>query len=290
MIENNPLVSVIMNCYNSDTYLKEAINSVLNQTYQNFEIIFWDNQSTDKSAEIAKSYVDERIKYFYAPTFTPLYEARNYAIEKANGEYITFLDCDDKWYNNKLEKQIGVMHKRKYDFCYSNFYLLNCTNLKKVNKEKQPSGDIFKYQIASYSIGILTVMLRRDKFMKMEEKFDKSFSYPGDFEFFIRFLYETEAIYIDECLCEYRADNPNSISNTKREGNIKELKMAIKKIEELFINEDIQKYINIAYTKIKFQESKILFSQKKYILCFTKIIKIILFDFKSIYYYFNKRK
>nr|MCH9813328.1 glycosyltransferase [Campylobacterota bacterium] len=76
---NQPLVSVVINCYNSDTYLKEAIESVFNQTYQNWEIIFWDNQSTDRSAEIIKSYNDNRIKYFYAPVHTPLGEARNLA-------------------------------------------------------------------------------------------------------------------------------------------------------------------------------------------------------------------
>ena len=104
-MKNKPLVSVIMNCYNSDTYLGEAIDSVISQTYKNWEIIFWDNQSTDKSAEIVKSYDDERIKYFYAPSFTSLYEARNYAIEKANGEYIAFLDCDDKWYKNNKSRE-----------------------------------------------------------------------------------------------------------------------------------------------------------------------------------------
>ena len=80
-----PLVSVIMNCYDGEKYLTEAIDSVLAQTYQNWEIVFWDNQSTDRSAEIIKSYTDPRVKYFYAPKHTWLYEERNYAIEKASG-------------------------------------------------------------------------------------------------------------------------------------------------------------------------------------------------------------
>ena len=60
-----PLVSVIMNCHNGDKYLEEAIKSVIKQTYKNWEIIFWDNNSTDKSAEIVNSFKDDRIKYFY---------------------------------------------------------------------------------------------------------------------------------------------------------------------------------------------------------------------------------
>ena len=60
---SDPLVSIIMNCYNGEKYLKEAIRSVINQTYKNWEIIFWDNQSKDKSSQILKSFKDKRIKY-----------------------------------------------------------------------------------------------------------------------------------------------------------------------------------------------------------------------------------
>ena len=97
-----PLVSVIMNCYNGEKYLKEAIDSVCAQTYENWEIIFWDNQSADQSAKIFQSYNDPRLKYHYAPIHTFLYEARNNAIEKARGEFIAFLDVDDWWYSEKL--------------------------------------------------------------------------------------------------------------------------------------------------------------------------------------------
>ena len=65
-MEHTPLVSIIVNCYNSERYLKETIDSILAQTYSNYEIIFWDNQSTDTTANIIKSYNDERIYYYYA--------------------------------------------------------------------------------------------------------------------------------------------------------------------------------------------------------------------------------
>jgi len=70
---NIPVVSVIVNCFNGEKFLKKAIQSILDQTYQNFEIIFWDNKSTDNSAKIIKSYNDDRIKYYYANDFTKLY-------------------------------------------------------------------------------------------------------------------------------------------------------------------------------------------------------------------------
>ena len=77
-----PLVSIIMNCFNGEAYLRKCIESVLLQTYENWEIIFWDNRSKDKSAEIFNSYNDERFKYFYAEEHTSLYKARNLAIKK----------------------------------------------------------------------------------------------------------------------------------------------------------------------------------------------------------------
>ena len=120
---NYPLVSIIMNCYNGETYLVQAVKSVLSQTYKNFELIFWDNQSNDKSANIYKSFKDKRLKYYYAKKFTSLYEARNLAIKKSNGEYIAFLDTDDLWTQNKLSMQMKKFKNDKVMLVYSNYYI-----------------------------------------------------------------------------------------------------------------------------------------------------------------------
>ena len=94
---NYPLVSIIMNCYNGETYLADALKSIISQTYKNFEVIFWDNQSHDNSAFIYKSFKDKRLKYYYAKKHTSLYRARNLALKKTRGEFIAFLDTDDVW-------------------------------------------------------------------------------------------------------------------------------------------------------------------------------------------------
>ena len=86
---SQPLISIIMNCYNGERFLKSAIDSVFSQTYSNWEIIFWDNASTDSSAKIANSF-DERIKYFFNDKKTPLGEARVFAVKKASGKYLLF--------------------------------------------------------------------------------------------------------------------------------------------------------------------------------------------------------
>ena len=79
-----------MNCYNGETYLQESINSALSQTYKNWELIFWDNNSTDKSKKIFSSFKDKRFKYYKSKRLLKLYHARNLAITKAKGKYICF--------------------------------------------------------------------------------------------------------------------------------------------------------------------------------------------------------
>ena len=126
-----PLVSVLMNCYNGEKFLNQAIDSVISQSYQNWELIFWDNQSEDESAEIFKKHVDSRLKYYYAPKHTLLYEARNYALEHVRGELIAFLDVDDCWLPYKLEFQVELFKNQNVGLACSNFFIENQTKGKR---------------------------------------------------------------------------------------------------------------------------------------------------------------
>ena len=121
-----------MNCYNGETFLHECIKSVLSQKYENWEIIFWDNQSEDKSAEIFKSYNDKRFKYFYANEHTTLYKARNLAIKKSKGNFIAFLDTDDLWDENKPELQMCYFNNLEVGVVFSNCWIFK-NNTKKKN-------------------------------------------------------------------------------------------------------------------------------------------------------------
>src|SRR5688572_25586270 len=101
-----------MNCYNGEKYLREALDSVVAQTYQNWELIFWDNQSTDGSAAICKSYRDPRIRYFYAPTHTELGPARILAFQQIRGEFVAVLDADDISHPERLARQVAFLQSR----------------------------------------------------------------------------------------------------------------------------------------------------------------------------------
>ena len=81
-----PLVSIIVNCFNGEKYLDDCLNSIIFQSYKNWELIFWDNQSTDKSKKIFEKFKDKRFKYFLSPRHTYLYEARDLAIKESKGD------------------------------------------------------------------------------------------------------------------------------------------------------------------------------------------------------------
>ena len=145
-------VSILMNCFNGEKYLHEAIQSVLSQTYSNWEIIFWDNRSTDKSAKIYRSYKDKRLKYFLSPNHSNLGEARRRAFEKTKGELVAVLDVDDIWEKNKLEKQIKLFEDSSVGIAISNVRIFNDNNEKSFFKFKL-SGYVFEYcfQITLYT-------------------------------------------------------------------------------------------------------------------------------------------
>lgn len=117
------LVSIITPAYNSEKFIADTIMSVLNQTYQNWEMIVVDDCSTDKTAEIVLSFQkeDSRIKYIKNESNRGAAFSRNIALQNANGKWIAFLDSDDIWHPEKLERQIGFMLKNDYKFSYTNY-------------------------------------------------------------------------------------------------------------------------------------------------------------------------
>lgn len=117
----NELVSVIMPSYNTAKYISQSIQSVINQTYQNFELIIVDDCSTDNTDEIVKAFDDERIIYIKNDVNCGAALSRNRALRQAKGKWIAFLDSDDLWLPEKLEKQIAFMEKNNYKFTYTDY-------------------------------------------------------------------------------------------------------------------------------------------------------------------------
>lgn len=217
-----PLVSIIINCYNGEKYIREAIDSVINQTYDNWELIFWDNKSTDNTAEIVSNYNDRRIKYYCASQHTSLGEARNLAVEKANGQYINFLDADDYWECSKLKKQILLLKPGICEAVYTRFEIkfegeINSSsdmkNYYEGVKKYRPNPNKSTYENLLYRNWIIfsSVLFNKELF-KDVGGVNPNFKQNEDYELLLKFSLKTEIRYVDEILVFYRVHDSNNSS------------------------------------------------------------------------------
>ncbi|MFA6387273.1 MAG: glycosyltransferase [Candidatus Paceibacterota bacterium] len=195
-----------MNCLNCAEYLGEALDSVFSQTYKNWEIILWDNASMDNSAEIAKSY-GERVKYFRSDKTYPLGRARNLAIEKATGRYVAFLDCDDIWLPEKLEKQISALSSdSEVGLVFSDAIYFNkkSKSFQLYGKNKPPEGYVFGSLLKKWFLCLSTVVIKKETLSGLNEWFDARFNYIEDTDLFLRIAYDWKIAYVDDVLAKYR--------------------------------------------------------------------------------------
>ncbi|MBB1328177.1 glycosyltransferase family 2 protein [Pseudoalteromonas sp. SR43-7] len=153
-----PLVSVIMPAYNAELYISESIESVMNQTYTNWELLITDDRSTDNTHHIVRDYVikDERIKLFINHENGGAGVARNNSIKQARGRFISFLDADDQWLPEKLTKQVYFMLKHNYPFTFTAYRKIEQGRLK--SSVIPPKFTTYNKLLSGNVIGCLTAM------------------------------------------------------------------------------------------------------------------------------------
>jgi glycosyltransferase involved in cell wall biosynthesis len=241
MANNAPLVSVIINVHNGAKYLGQAIDSVYRQTYDNFEIILYDNASTDDTPLFVSRY-DKRLKYYRSERFLTLGEARNNALVESNGRYICFLDSDDMFLPEKLSKQVALFSPG-VGMVYSNVVLV----AEKTNKEtiyykrRLPSGRIFRHLLEEYCILIVAVMISREALGSDQSQwFSNQFTFVEDADLFIRLALVYDAVYIDEPLAKLRYHGDNfsfrnpEIAIKEKEMLLVRLRLFIPKFDEIY--------------------------------------------------------
>lgn len=198
----NELVSIIMPSYNTGKYIAETIKSVLRQSYSNWELIIVDDCSNDKTDDIVSAFLqDDRIHYMKNQINSGAAISRNRAIRKAKGRWIAFLDSDDIWLPNKLQKQVDFMKKNNYHFSY--------TNYEEVDENTQPLGKkitgpkkITKYDMHNYCWpGCLTIMYDLSYIGLIQIKDIKK---NNDYAMWLKVCKKANCYLLDENLAFYR--------------------------------------------------------------------------------------
>lgn len=214
---NNALVSIIIPCYNSEQYISETLDSLIEQTYQNWECIIVDDNSTDQSWDIMESYQQsypEKISIYRNPKKGAC-AARNFGTVHARGEFIQYLDADDLLKANKIEMQLSILKKNPNSIIYCDKvdFEITCTKIDKIC-----SNDVKKYSPLDFLLGQEDVyphcwLAYADNIKS--QNWDEKVLLNQDGEFFYRILQNLDkVIYADNTYCYYRTQNTQSISRS----------------------------------------------------------------------------
>ena len=167
-----PLISIIVPIFNAEKYLTETITTVIDQTYQNWELILINDQSTDNSKNVVKPFLkDKRIRWIDLPKNSGNGAIpRNKGVALANGSFIAFLDADDLWANCKLEKQLEFMQQNDCPFSFTSYEFTDANGRPNGKKAIVPSKLTYKQALKNTTIFTSTVMLDLDKLSKDDIK------------------------------------------------------------------------------------------------------------------------
>jgi hypothetical protein len=249
------LVSIITPSYNSASFIKESINSVLSQTYENWEMIIVDDASKDNTTEIIEEYIkkDSRIKLIRLEKNSGPAIARNEAIKKAKGRYIAFLDADDLWLPEKLDRQIIFMNKNNLSFTYSSYLLMD--------EKSQMFGTFatkeyitYKSMLKTCSVGCLTAIYDTKVLGK---RYMPNIAKRQDYGLWLQILKDINSTKgIIEPLATYRVLR-NSVSSNKLTAAIYQWKI-YRDVENLNLLKSIYYFVHYAiYGIVKYKRNNI---------------------------------
>ncbi len=232
----NTLVSIIMPSYNCGKFVEETIHSVQAQSYQNWEIIFMDDCSTDDTVRIVSEMqeVDPRIHFYQNERNSGAAVSRNNALRKAKGRWIAFLDSDDLWEPTKLEKQVRFMEENGYKFSYTCYQEMDVKGVMKGVIVSGPKHITKAGMFAFCWPGCLTVMYDREDIGLIQiEDIKKN----NDYAMWLKVCRKTDCYLLPEVLATYRRGRVGSVSTHK-------ISTLIKWHYRLFRNEEKMKVLS----------------------------------------------
>ena len=236
-------VSIIVPMYNAEKFIGKTIESVLAQTYQNWEMLIMNDVSTDNSLAIVSVYAkkDKRIKIVNTEKNVGVVKGRNFLIDLASGKYIAFLDADDYWHNEKLEKQIKFMKEKNAS--------ISCTEYTRVKENEEKINDVIIKENIFYNdmlknnyLGCLTVMYDAEKIGK---RYFKELEKNEDYVLWLEIVKDVDIIYgLKENLAYYRV-----LDNSRSSNKVKTAKVRweiYRKIEKLSLLKSIYYFLHYA--------------------------------------------
>ena len=238
MISDSPFFSVVLPNFNHGRYLKEAIDSVLNQDYKNWELLIIDNYSTDSSDEVISSYKDTRIRVFKIKNEGIIAKSRNLGIKNAKAEWIAFLDSDDIWYFNKLSRLIELTDKN-FDIICSNEYRydLKGGDKKPLYYNLKSNNFYRELLLKGNALSTSATIVSRDFLNKNKLGFSESLDFitVEDYDFWMQIALKNGSFgFCKEFLGEFRIHESNNSNNFKLHSNnlIKLLKKHVFEIQD----------------------------------------------------------
>lgn len=220
----NELVSIVMVNYNQEKFLKKSIDSVLMQTYRNWELIIVDDGSTDASVNIIKEYKDDRIKPIFLKENCHICIATNTGFAAVNGKYIARLDSDDIWKKEKLEKQMDFMQKNpSAKVCFTQVELID-ENGENIDKQESELLSLYNSRQKNreewirffFFVGnsLLPTLLFEKELLDIVGGFKLNYCQTHDFEFLIRLIKQTDFYFVEEKLVKYRRTSTQNSAST----------------------------------------------------------------------------
>lgn len=216
-----PKVSIVIPSYNRANFISDTLESIIRQSFKDFEILFIDDGSTDNSPEIVNNFIekDYRVKYFRQAN-SERAVARSYGISLSNSQYLCLVDSDDLWYPNKLERQVELMDANpELVFSYASVNRIDFNNKRLPSSPRQHegySGWVFYKLLQRNFIPSVTPMIRTEILKKIGKQVTEFIPYE-DWDFWLRISRKGKFLHIKEPLGDYRIHPQQSVQNVNPE-------------------------------------------------------------------------
>ena len=248
-MENQPLVSVIVPCYNMEKFIACTIESVQKQSYPHWELLIVDDASTDRTADIIKSHQkqDDRIHFFVKPKHSGIADTRNQCLKMAKGRFLAFLDSDDVWHPEKLEQQLRFMIERKIGFSYSSYDCIDEQGLPLEKLVKSAGTLDYNAYMHNTIIGCSTVMIDTTI---IDNVFVPNFRTSEDTAMWLNILKKGFLAYaIEQPLTSYRIRQHSASSNKLKASS--DLWRVYRQQEKLSLFKALGCFFSYAYNAVK---------------------------------------